>query len=499
MKEAIKRALIAGIGILLQIIISLFIYIFLINKLWVISLIFSILKIIVIVGLIRSSKNYSYTLTWLIILIIFPLLGTLLYIIIYQNKNISKVLKNITASEKNSKKYLIQDEQIREEIKDNSRLRYIANYAGYPVTKNNDVMYYSKGELAFNDMLKYLEKAKSFIFLEYFIINHGFMWGKILEILKRKVQEGVEVRVIYDDAGCLTTLKKDYNKELESYGIKCVIFNKLNPISGVIMNNRDHRKILIIDGLVAFTGGINIADEYININSPYGEWKDNNIKVIGDAVWSYTVMFLSIWNAFKKEDLNYNKYKCNLKNKIKPKGFIAPYAETPLDNELTGEDIYLNIINQAKDYVYIMTPYLIIDTDLINALNLAAKRGVDVRILIPGIPDKKIVYSLTESYLELLIKSGVKIYKYIPGFVHAKTFVSDDHIATVGTINLDYRSLYLHFECGLYMEDTKCINEIKKDIIESINKSHLVTEKEATPHFLKSIWQAILRLFAPLM
>ena len=374
------------------------------------------------------------------------------------------------------------------------------DFAGYPVTKNNDIKYYSLGELAFKDMLKDLKKAKKFIFFEYFIVSHGVMWQSILDILVSKVKEGVDVRVMYDDAGCIGTLKNHYDKELESMGIKCIPFNKLNPISGVIMNNRDHRKILVIDGKVAYSGGINISDEYININSPHGHWKDNGIRVVGDAVWNYTVMFLTMWNAFRNEDKDYKKYKYDFKiEKIKANGYAVPYGETPLDEEVTGEDIYLNIINQSNKYVYIFTPYLIIDTDMINALILAAKRGVDVRIVIPGIPDKKIVYTLSESYLDMLVNNGVKVYKYTPGFVHAKIFVSDDYIATVGTINLDYRSLYLHFECGLYLEKVKCIKDIKKDLEETIKISHKVSKKEATPNLIKAMWQALLRLFAPLM
>ena len=237
----------------------------------------------------------------------------------------------------------------------------------------------------------------------------------------------------------------------------------------------------------------------INVKSPYGHWKDNGIKVEGEAVWSYIVMYLTMCNSLKKEYSDYRKYKYKFDKLTKYEGIVAPYAETPLDDEQIGEDIYLNIINQSHKYIYIFTPYLIIDTDLMNALILAAKRGVDVRIIIPGIPDKKIVYTLTESYLELLIKGGVKIYKYTPGFIHSKVFIADDHIATVGTINLDYRSLYLHFECGLYLENVKCIQQIKEDALETMEQSHLVTKEEATPRFFKSVWQGILRLFAPLL
>lgn len=499
MAGVLGRLFIVGIGVIVQVLINLLIYLFLIDKIWIVSIFYGFLSVLLILGLIRNSKNYSNTLPWIIILILFPLAGTLLYVILGKNKHNSKVLKSIVKSEKDSKKYLIQDEKIRKEYENNSRLRYISDFARFPVTKKNKISYYKIGEEAYEAILEELEKAEKFIFFEYFIVAHGKMWHSILDILERKAKQGVDVRVMYDDAGCIGTLKSTYYKELEEKGIKCVVFNKLTPTSGVIMNNRDHRKILVIDGRVAFSGGINIADEYININSPHGHWKDNGIKVEGDAVWNYTVLFLTMWNAFKHEDEDYNKFKYDFNNCIVENGFAAPYGETPLDDEITGEDIYLNIINQAHDYVYIFTPYLIIDTDVINALRLAAKRGVDVRLVIPGVPDKKIVYTLSESYLELLVKSGVKVYKYTPGFVHAKVFVSDDNIATVGTINLDYRSLYLHFECGLYLENVDCIKDIKQDVKETIDKCSEVTDKEATPGLIKAMWQAVLRLFAPLM
>ncbi len=498
MKMAIRRGIIVFIGLLLQILVSLAAYLFFIEHIFIINISFGILSFLLTLGLIKSSKNYSYTLPVIIILIAFPLIGTLLYIIIQRNKYSSKTLKSIKKSETENKKYLHQNKKIKEKIKDNSRIRYLTDFSGYPVTENNNVTYYPIGEEAFKAMIEDLKKAQKFIFFEYFIVAHGEMWQTILNILEEKASQGVDVRVMYDDLGCISTLDKSYHKELEKKGIKCVVFNRLSPIAGVIMNNRDHRKILVIDGKVAFSGGINIADEYINLNSKYGHWKDNGIRISGDAVWNYSVMFLSIWNAFKKEDTDFNKFKHNFNNNVH-NGYVIPYAETPLDEEITGEDVYLNIINQANKYVYIFTPYLIIDTDMINALSLAVKRGVDVRIVIPGIPDKKIVYTLSESYVEPLVKSGVKIYKYTPGFIHSKVFISDDSIATVGTINMDYRSLYLHFECGCYFENVDIINDIKNDLLTTIKKSHEITIKEASPNFIKSIWQALLRLVAPLM
>ena len=496
---ALKRGIIVIIGLLLQILLILFGYLYLADHIFLINSLLRVISFLLVLVLIRNSKSYSYVLPWIIVILLFPIIGSLLYLIIGYNKKRSILLKRIIKSEKNKEQYFMQDPDIRKEIKNNSAMRYITDYNNYPITTNNDVEYYPLGEIAFEEMKKELKKAKKFIFFEYFIVAHGKMWDTILEILKEKVEQGVDVRVMYDDLGCFTTLDKNYFKELRKYGIKCQVFNKLSPLSGIIMNNRDHRKILVIDGKVAFSGGINIADEYININSPYGHWKDNGIKVSGDAVWNYTVMFLVMWNALKKEDTDYTIFKHTFKTTKENKGYVAPYGETPLTEEIAGQNIYLNIINQANDYVYICTPYLIVDTDMINALTLAAKRGVDVRIVIPGIPDKKIVYSLSESYVEPLVKEGVKVYKYKPGFTHGKVFVADDKIATVGTLNLDYRSLYLHFECGLYLEKVKCIKDIKKDMLDTIDKCKEVTNENIKPSFLKATKQALLRLIAPLM
>ena len=502
MRRAIKRGLIVALGVIIQILLSLSVLIFFGQKIAVIETFYSILSVLLVLGIVKESKSLSKDLPWIIIIMLFPIVGALLYIVIGGNLKKSKVLKAIKQSEENGGKYFVQNKDIKKEIEEqnNGKLNYLMNYLNFPVTKNNEVKYYSFGEKAFPDMISELKNAKKFIFLEYFIIKTGKMWDEILKILEEKAEQGLDVRLIYDDMGCIAFLPTNYPKKMEEKGIKCVAFNKLNPFLGVIMNNRDHRKMMIIDGKTVFSGGMNLADEYINLEHPYGIWKDNGIKIKGDAVWNFTVMFLNMWNAYKKEDSKYNIFKYDFsKENLNNKGYVVPYFETPLDSEIVGENVYLNIINQATKYLYIFTPYLIIDTDMINSLILSAKRGVDVRIVVPGIPDKKIVYSLTTSYFETLIKNGVKIYKYTPGFVHSKVFISDDNIATVGTINLDYRSLYLHFECGVFMQDVDVINEVKKDLVETIEKSHLVSKKDATPKFFKGVWQAVLRLFAPLM
>ena len=333
--------------------------------------------------------------------------------------------------------------------------------------------------------------------MEYFIINEGTMWNGILDILKEKAANGVEVRILYDDMGSLAMLSTNYSKELAKYGIKCMTFNKLSPFRGIFMNNRDHRKITIIDGKVAFSGGVNLSDEYINVNSRFGIWKDNAIKIVGDAIWNLTVMFLTLWNANINEDKDIMKFKYDFSND-KNKGYVIPYGVAPLHKDLIGEDVYINMINSAKNYLYIMTPYLIIDTDMVNSLCRAAKRGVDVRIIVPGIPDKKIVYTQTTSFFKVLHDNGVKIYKYTNGFVHSKVFLSDDIRAVVGTINMDYRSLYLHFENGIYMEEVEEIKEVYKDFENTFKDCKELSNQDVKAGFIKTLWQSILRLFAPL-
>ncbi len=498
---AIKRGSIVIIGLLLQILLSLFIYLKLGEYIQIIHILYGIISVLIVLAIIKNSKRLSSDLIWVIVIMLFPIVGTLLFIILNKNRNNSKILKNINRNINEGQKYLVQDENIKQEIKDKNlgQLQYISDFAGFPITKNNEVKYYPLGDDVFPVMLEELKKAQKFIFMEYFIINKGEMWQKIVDILKEKAKQGVDVRVMYDDMGSVAMLPTSFPKELEKDGIKCVLFNKLSPFSGIIMNHRDHRKMTIIDGHTVFSGGINISDEYINVKTTHGHWKDNGIMIKGEAVWNFTVMFLEIWNAFRNEDKDYTKYKYEFKEQYKENGFVVPYGESPLDDEIIGEDIYLNIINQAKRYVYIYTPYLIIDTDVINSLILAARRGVDVRIIVPGIPDKKFVYDLTQSYFHTLIQGGVKIYTYTPGFVHSKVFISDDEVATVGTINMDYRSLYLHFECGIYMKDTDVIEDIKQDINEAIKVSHKETLEETKYGIIKSMWQAILRIFAPLM
>ena len=364
------------------------------------------------------------------------------------------------------------------------------------------------------EMLTQLEKAEKFIFLEFFIVEEGEMWGKILQILKKKVEQGVTVRVMYDGTCAISLLPYSYPKKLKSMGIQCRMFSPLRPFVSTHYNNRDHRKILVIDGSVAFTGGVNLADEYINRKNRFGHWKDCGIMIKGEAVRSFTLMFLQIWNIAGAPD-NFDYYltppfdasstsssssTSSAAAEVQASGYVIPYGDSPLDNEKVGEAVYMDIINTAQDYVYIMTPYLIIDNEMSTALQNAAKRGVDVRIILPGTPDHKMAFALAKTHYKELIPAGVRIYEYTPGFIHGKVAVSDDRSALVGTVNMDFRSYYLHYECGIYMRDTLCIQDIKKDFEEIFKVSHEVTLQECeNVNFFVREFRKILKIFGPML
>ncbi len=502
MKRAVKRFLLVFFGWLLQIVLSFSLLAYLGKQYVVIEAVYVILSIIITLNIVKNSKNLQMDLFWLIIIPMYPIFGVILYIALNNNRRRAPIIKRIRKNFKLAEKYYVQDEKILKEIEkeNHSQIKYLINVANFPATIHNKVKYFPLGDDVYETLLKELEKAEKYIFIEYYIIGGDEKWNGILTILKEKARQGLDVRIIYDDFGCMKYLPEDYKEELELYDIKCVVFNKLHPLSTLIMNNRDHRKILVIDGHTAFSGGINLSDEYFNVKEVFGHWKDNAFMLKGEAVWNYTVMFLTMWNCYVKEDKDFNLYKYDFKNnKPKKDGYIIPYTDSPLEREYVGVSVYLNMINQSKNYLYITTPYLVIDKEVEDALILAAKRGVDVRIIVPGIPDKKLVYTVTKSYFLNLIEAGVNIYTYKPGFIHSKIFVCDDKVATVGTVNMDYRSFYHHFECGMFMQNNSTIKDVKKDILNTIEKCHKVTKKEATPNFIKSFWQALLRLIAPLL
>ena len=507
LKLIFNRIFIFGLMILIQVIISMSFMIDTFHRYSdVLSFVCTVISILVVLFIVYKEDNPAYKIAWIIPILLFPIFGGLLYLCL-GNKKPTKKMRVKLEREHNRQRHLIsQDKNIIKEIEVQDmtvagQVKYLSEYMDFPIYKNTEVVYYKSGEEKFKDLVKELKAAKHYIFMEYFIIAEGEMWDTILEILEQKAKEGLDVRLIYDDVGCVSLLPYRYDKILESRGIKCMAFNKFVPIISLAMNNRDHRKITVIDGHTGFTGGINLADEYINKKERFGYWKDTGIMLKGEAVWNLTTMFLHMWNSFRYADEDYSKYKphIHIEDLVVDDGYVQPYGDTPLDEEVVGENVYLNIINSAKRYVYIFTPYLIIDNEMMTALCLASKRGIDVKIVTPGIPDKKTVFKLTRSYYHQLIENGVEIYEYTPGFIHAKVVVSDDEIATVGTINFDYRSLYLHFECGVFMYKTKCIQDIKQDAIETIYKSKKIDIDFFKDNKFGIIFKAILRVFAPLL
>lgn len=505
-KFILGRVFITGCILLVELVWLLLFFTRLVGYSALVSAFFSILSILITLYIICKDENSAYKIGWIVIISSLPLLGGLLYVT-FGNKRPSRFLrKKLELQAEKNQGMLSQDEQVMEALhKDNPRMagemHYICQKGPYPAWQNTKVTYYPLGEQMFEAMMEEIEKAEHFIFLEYFILAEGTLWDRMLEALTRKAAEGIDVRLIYDDVGSLFLLPGEYASQMEKRGIRCFAFNRFIPVLSLAMNNRDHRKILVIDGHTAFNGGMNLADEYININSPYGHWKDTGVMLKGDAVWNFTVMFLDMWNAFSKEKDDYAAFRPGIPcpEAQGAPGFVQPFSDSPLDNEPVAENLYIDILFQAKNYVYIYTPYLIISSEMQNALTLAAKRGVDVRIITPGIPDKKMVFRLTRSYYGSLIAAGVRIYEYTPGFVHAKCFACDDIIGVVGTINMDYRSLYLHFECGTLLYKVPAILDLKKDYLETVEKCRQIEEKDCMHKRLPgSVYTAVLRVLSPL-
>ncbi|MBO4758453.1 MAG: cardiolipin synthase [Spirochaetaceae bacterium] len=481
-----------------------------------ISAIFWLLSFVMILGIINKHTNPAVKLPWALLIALLPVFGCMLYLVFgsskLRRKESSILLKH---AELTGRIYESEDSAIDKlekiDLHGASQSFYITNATAIPLYEEDFTQYFSSGEVFFEVLVQELKKAEKYIFIEYFIIQHGIMWDTILDILHSKIDDGVDVRVIYDDMGSVATLPYKYAEKLSKSGIPCVSFNPYRPALRSILHNRDHRKICVIDGITAFTGGINLADEYINCVNRFGHWKDSAVMLKGRAAYCFALAFLEMWNLYRNSDEDYNAFRPKPDElfakavppnpaKLKNRAFVQPYIDSPLDDELTGEQVFLNIINQSADYLYITTPYLIIDNELSTALCLAAKRNVDVRIITPFIPDKWLVHEITRSYYYELVAGGVRIYEYTPGFMHAKNMVSDDLTATVGTFNMDYRSLYHHFECGVWFYGSSIIKDIKEDFLNT-----LVVCREITPEYLdqtnvaKRLVRSLFKIFAPLL
>ena len=462
-----------------------------------------ITEIACVIKIIASNDNPDYKVPWLLVVLVLPIAGFMLYFIFASRKlkkRYVKRLKNIK-----EKCHIKNDEKEFEELKANdikaySQAKLITNLSKCSLYKNTYQTYFPSGEKAFESMIKDLKTAKRFILMEYFIIEQGKVWDTMLEVLKEKAKEGVDVRIVFDDIGCMNTLPGNYAKLLNKMGIKATPFSRLKGQADSEFNNRSHRKITVIDGEIAYTGGINIADEYANLKPRFGYWKDSAIRLEGDAVKTLTSLFLFDYGSNIKDELIMpeNPYP---ETQVKDNGYIVPFGDgpKPLYDRRVSKVLIQNMLSVANDYAYITTPYLIIDNELCQSIENTALRGVDVRIIVPSVPDKKIVYSMTKSYYQRLLDAGVKIYEYTPGFIHAKTYLIDGKYALVGTVNLDYRSLVHHFENAVWLYNANCIKDIAEDVNEVISVSKEIEKGAIKTNIFERFFRALVRIFAPLL
>ena len=530
-KNSIGRLVFVALSVLLQVI-WICVQAMKLNRYstWI-SVATSVLTLVVVILLYGRRTNAAFKMPWIILILAFPVLGLGMYLLFGRKEATRLVRERFERIDQSLDGLLIQDKAVRIKLQQSDRMAaneaaYIWNYAKYPIYQNTDVVFYKEASEGIEAQKQALNQAKHFIFMEYHAIEDKQSFGELKEILARKAKEGVEVRLFYDDIGSIGFINTDFIQRMEAEGIQCRVFNRLMPVLNVFMNNRDHRKITVIDGKIGFTGGYNLADEYFNITHPYGYWKDTGVRLEGDAVRSLTVMFLEMWNAIKGTDTDYTPYflqdgaqphEAGLAGSVADRdvgaaqsdaniaadsasGFVQPYADSPLDGEPVGENVYMGVVKAASEYVYFTTPYLIISDEMSRELCLAAKRGVDVRIVTPGIPDKKLVYRVTRSYYAQLASAGVRIFEYTPGFLHAKQCVSDDVTATVGTINLDYRSLYFHFENGVFLHRCEAVQKVREDFEDIFPVCREVTEQYAKKQSAAmKFGQCVLRLIAPLL
>lgn len=463
-----------------------------------------LLSLVIVLWLVNGNSNPGYKIAWIVPILLFPIFGGVFYLLLGGNHMSKRAKRKMQSIQRQTANTLRDNDALIQRVKPHhpgaaGLMRYVQKYAYCPPWENTVTKYYALGELAFADMKAELRRAKRYIFLEYFIVEHGVMWDEILEILRQKAAEGVDVRMIYDDLGCVVTLPYRYDKQLEAMGIKCCVFNPFLPVLSSHFNHRDHRKILVIDGEVAFTGGINLADEYINAYPKHGHWKDTAILLRGAGAWNLTVLFLSMWDYLRGTDEDLAAFEPT-PTELHAGGVVQPFADNPLDEEAVSQTVYLHLINTANRYIYINTPYLVIDNETVVALTSAAKRGVDVRIITPHIPDKWFVHAVTRANYEVLVQAGVRIYEYLPGFNHAKTFAVDDILGVVGTINMDYRSLYLHFECGVLLYGTDTILDVRDDFLQTVRRSQIISLADCrSVKWYQKVGRALLRIFAPLM
>lgn len=474
------------------------------HSVWI-SLLTSILSLVVVLRLYSRHTTSAMKTPWIMLIMAFPIMGLSLFLLTEMSADVGRTRKRLHAVQARTDPNLTQDDgtlaRLREaDLHAANHSRYLCQCARSPVYEHTAATYYGEALDAFEAMKAALEKAEHFIFMEYFIIEDGSAFTELREILARKARQGVDVRLMYDDIGSVGYVNLRFAKQLNDDGIQCRVFNPAIPILNLFMNHRDHRKITIIDGKVGFTGGYNLADEYFGRTQPYGHWKDTGLRLEGDAVRSLTAAFLEMWSVTTRQEEDLSKFLDICYRSPNAEGFIQPFADDPLNGERVAENVYMGLISSAQTSLYFITPYLIITDEMSRTLELAAKRGVDVRIITPGIPDKRTVYAVTRSYYAGLVSQGVRIFEYSPGFCHAKQCICDRKIASIGTSNLDYRSLYHHFENNVVLYGCNAVEKIAEDFDALFPQCQEVTDRYRSGRSAAlRTWQCILRLFAPLM
>ena len=505
-KLLFSRLFFGGVFIVLQIAVMVATLYYFRDRYAQVQTIFTVLSVIAVLYIVNQDGSSAFKIAWILPIVFLPLFGIPLYFLFGKKRTPERLKEKINGMLLRYRDAMapLLTGRTAETLTDPDAFlqsEYLETHAASPGFTHTETTYYPLGDVMFPAMLEELEKAEKYIFMEFFIIEPGVMWDGILEVLKRKAALGVDVRLIYDDMACIMRLPRDYPKRMEALGIRCCTFHRFQPVPTGTLNNRDHRKICCIDGITAFTGGVNLADEYINRRERFGHWLDCGVKVRGRAAYSFTLMFLSMWDYIRRERDDPVDFRPTAEalDGIADDGFVQPYCDSPSDDEPVGETVYINMVSRAKKYVYICTPYLVVDNEIMNALASAAKCGVDVRIICPHIPDKWYVHLVTRSYYAPLLRAGVRIYEYTPGFIHSKTFVCDDVYGVCGTINLDYRSLFLHHECAVWMYRSSAVADMKSAFLDALGKS-----EEITPEIYRRPWyirlgQSLLRVLAPLM
>lgn len=464
------------------------------------------LGLIVTLYILARDSAEEYKLSWIIMILIVPIFGACMYLIFGNKKYNKQTMMKFAQYQKAVKGHSIdvyeKPSLVDELDSDDARLsKYVTGITESRVYGNNTVDYYNLGDDSVKPLLDELSSARKFIFMEYFIYEKGYFWDKILTVLKEKAAQGVDVYLMYDDMGSINTLPKNYCDTLGKIGIKAIKFNPVRLRLNHKLNYRDHRKIVVIDGNTAISGGVNIADEYINRKIRFGHWKDNSFTIKGDGVWNYTFMFLQLWNYVAPKNWVIDDFSLFAPTSVpsrqnEEQNLMQSFSDSPLDNVNVAENAYVQVLNIARDYVWISTPYLVLDATMINALILAAQSGVDVRIITPGIPDKKLVWACTRSNYRRLVENGVHIYEYTPGFIHAKMFLSDDKRAIVGTTNMDFRSFFLHFECGSIFYGGTCVQDVKKDFEHTFDLCHEMSMEDISRISRK---QKLIAMFAKIL